>query len=283
MKKYFLLILVIMCGCRTYNPQLVADKYKYDTANISRNYDVTVYGKSDVEHIPSINSNKFYKVKVNIERTYADANAYSAVMSIMTVATLGVPAFMGIPSSYYVGECRMNASIYSDNDNILKSIQAKGNDTEYVAMYYGYNINDAREKAADISCFLARNNILKLLEDISVDELNGLNGMDAERVKHEKMMAQKQHQQSIAANKKKAEERKKRLIEKYGEKTAEAIIKQKIFRGMSESALVESWGRPEEINSSVGSWGTHKQYVYGSGNYVYVENGVITSWQTSSR
>jgi hypothetical protein len=53
---------------------------------------------------------------------------------------------------------------------------------------------------------------------------------------------------------------------------------QKIQLGMSEAALLCSWGRPERVNRSVGSWGEHKQYIY-SGANVYVENGKVTSWQ----
>ncbi|HPF27819.1 MAG TPA: hypothetical protein PK159_14630 [Steroidobacteraceae bacterium] len=51
-----------------------------------------------------------------------------------------------------------------------------------------------------------------------------------------------------------------------------------IALGMSESALVCSWGTTE-VNRDVGSWGVHKQYVYGQRNYVYVENGFVTAYQ----
>ena len=47
---------------------------------------------------------------------------------------------------------------------------------------------------------------------------------------------------------------------------------------MPEKYLPLSWGMPDRINSSTGSWGTHKQYVY-SDSYVYTENGKISSWQ----
>ena len=37
------------------------------------------------------------------------------------------------------------------------------------------------------------------------------------------------------------------------------------------------------VNTTTGSWGVHSQYVYenafGSRSYVYVENGVVKSWQ----
>jgi hypothetical protein len=53
---------------------------------------------------------------------------------------------------------------------------------------------------------------------------------------------------------------------------------EKIQLGMSEAALLCSWGRPQSVNRSVGVWGEHKQYIYGR-VYVYVENGKVTSWQ----
>lgn len=58
------------------------------------------------------------------------------------------------------------------------------------------------------------------------------------------------------------------------------IIGRRIWIGMSEDQLVKSWGRPNDVNSTVGSWGSHEQWVYGDfGPYVYVENGTVTSWQ----
>lgn len=57
--------------------------------------------------------------------------------------------------------------------------------------------------------------------------------------------------------------------------------------GMSELALTCSWGVPGtygSINKSVGSWGERKQVVYRDcqscqARYVYIRNGLITSWQ----
>jgi hypothetical protein len=58
-----------------------------------------------------------------------------------------------------------------------------------------------------------------------------------------------------------------------------SIADKKIKLGMSEQALLCSWGEPPGgVHSSVGSWGVRKQYVY-AGTYVYVENGKVTSWQ----
>jgi len=67
-------------------------------------------------------------------------------------------------------------------------------------------------------------------------------------------------------------------LEKYS-KYFNDVKEEKIRLGMPEKMLIMAWGEPDDINESVGIWGTHKQYVYGSGQYVYVENGFITSWQ----
>jgi hypothetical protein len=58
-----------------------------------------------------------------------------------------------------------------------------------------------------------------------------------------------------------------------------ALVRERKLRlGMSEAGLMCSWGDPSSVNRSVGSWGVHKQFVYGR-VYVYVENGKVTSWQ----
>lgn len=58
-----------------------------------------------------------------------------------------------------------------------------------------------------------------------------------------------------------------------------AILNREIFIGMSNLALLASYGLPEDINTTTGSWGTHSQYVYPGYRFVYVENGKVTSWQ----
>ena len=50
-----------------------------------------------------------------------------------------------------------------------------------------------------------------------------------------------------------------------------------VFEVALQMAL-ESWGQPDDINRSVGSWGVHEQWVYGD-EYLYFENGKLTSWQ----
>lgn len=62
----------------------------------------------------------------------------------------------------------------------------------------------------------------------------------------------------------------------------DAIRGGRIAMGMTAEQARLSFGEPTNINRSVGSWGVHEQWVYGgtgSRVYVYLENGVVTSWQ----
>lgn len=48
--------------------------------------------------------------------------------------------------------------------------------------------------------------------------------------------------------------------------------------GMTPCMAIAAWGRPEDVNRSVGSFGVHEQWVYPA-NYLYFEDGVLTSFQ----
>lgn len=45
-----------------------------------------------------------------------------------------------------------------------------------------------------------------------------------------------------------------------------------------EQVVASSWGRPQNINQSHGSFGTHEQWVY-TGGYLYFENGILSAVQ----
>ena len=55
--------------------------------------------------------------------------------------------------------------------------------------------------------------------------------------------------------------------------------KEGVSIGMSQQdALDSSWGRPNKVNRTTGSWGVHEQWVY-DGGYLYFEDGTLTSIQ----
>ncbi|MBI4230988.1 MAG: hypothetical protein HY608_09160 [Planctomycetes bacterium] len=50
--------------------------------------------------------------------------------------------------------------------------------------------------------------------------------------------------------------------------------------GMTGNQVCASRGEPKSRNRTVGVWGVHEQWVY-ERLYVYIENGVVTSYQDS--
>ncbi len=55
-----------------------------------------------------------------------------------------------------------------------------------------------------------------------------------------------------------------------------------IWVGMTDKQLVAAWGRPKQTNSTVTGAGSQEQWVYGDfGPFVYVEGGIVRSYQTS--
>ncbi len=74
-------------------------------------------------------------------------------------------------------------------------------------------------------------------------------------------------------------ERKVRFVKKYGASAGEKIAKGLIWIGMTEEMLIDSWGRPNDINTTTTRYSVKKQYVYSNRQYVYVENGIVDAWQ----
>jgi hypothetical protein len=86
---------------------------------------------------------------------------------------------------------------------------------------------------------------------------------------------------SVAAALKQAEV--DRVAARAAEKADRAARrKQGIRIGMTaDEVLMSNWGKPERINRTVHRRTVSEQWVYGGSNYVYLENGVVTSIQTS--
>ncbi len=56
-----------------------------------------------------------------------------------------------------------------------------------------------------------------------------------------------------------------------------AVVGGGLLMGMTADEVKRSIGKPLKINRSVGSYGTHEQWVCGNIN-VYVDNGEVTGW-----
>lgn len=74
------------------------------------------------------------------------------------------------------------------------------------------------------------------------------------------------------------QKRKALLTKKFGASNANLIVKGIIKIGMTKAMCEESWGAPDKINTTITSYGTSEQWVYGY-NYVYFEGNKITAIQ----
>lgn len=84
---------------------------------------------------------------------------------------------------------------------------------------------------------------------------------------------------ALAEKKAAEEQRQKNMVAKFGKEMGNLIINRKVKLGMTKEMCREAWGAPDDINRTIGSWGTHEQWVYSGGNYLYFENGKLTSIQ----
>lgn len=73
-------------------------------------------------------------------------------------------------------------------------------------------------------------------------------------------------------------QKKEEILKKYGKYWGEIIAENKVKIGMTTEMVIASWGKPTDINRSIGSWGKHEQWIY-NGSYLYFEDGVLTAWQ----
>lgn len=112
-----------------------------------------------------------------------------------------------------------------------------------------------------------------VMQEIEVKESYAVNN-------EEQIAAQKKNEEYLRLYEEKKE--KEYADKMFKRKIANAINQHQVMIGMSATEVVRSWGKPNDINSSDGSYGSHDQYVYRRVNnetqYVYLEDGIVTSW-----
>lgn len=85
--------------------------------------------------------------------------------------------------------------------------------------------------------------------------------------------------EAAAANAKAARDR--AINEKPWPESIKQIVREnRVQLGMTSEQVTMSWGRPNNIDRSVGAWGTRERWVYGR-IYLFFQNDKLTSWQDS--
>lgn len=67
-------------------------------------------------------------------------------------------------------------------------------------------------------------------------------------------------------------------IHRYGKVNGMHVYNRHIWKGMTESMMRDSWGKPDKIEKNVEKWGTFTQWYYGDVTYFF-KNGILTDWE----
>ena len=90
------------------------------------------------------------------------------------------------------------------------------------------------------------------------------------------VIASREHEENEKAEQAKAK------VAREAETKARAKWKAKggVHIGMTkDQALASNWGKPNKVNNTTNANGTREQWVYRDGNYLYFDNGILTSIQ----
>lgn len=88
------------------------------------------------------------------------------------------------------------------------------------------------------------------------------------------------YENQLAKIEKDYEKHQNKEIAAENKKTADAKRKQGVQIGMTqEDVLASNWGKPLKVNRTVNAYGTREQWVYRGGNYLYFEDGRLTTVQ----
>ncbi len=71
-------------------------------------------------------------------------------------------------------------------------------------------------------------------------------------------------------------------VMKYGNDIGTRVYEGRVWKGMTESMLKDSWGKPDKIHTNKYKWGVFTQYYYGNITYFF-KNGKLIDWQQNSK
>ena len=67
------------------------------------------------------------------------------------------------------------------------------------------------------------------------------------------------------------------LVNKYGYRTGRAIYEHKIWKGIDNNMVKDSWGKPLKVSREINSTGTIEIWTYRK-SWLLLKNGILTEW-----
>ncbi len=109
---------------------------------------------------------------------------------------------------------------------------------------------------------------------------NGIEYMQYNEVEDYKDNSNSVHEDNIAFFKKEKQRYDKRERNELIEKQIQEKKQQNPRLGMTKKEVeASSWGKPKKVNRTVTLYSTEEQWVYGQDQYLYFEDGILTSFQ----
>ncbi len=68
------------------------------------------------------------------------------------------------------------------------------------------------------------------------------------------------------------------FLKKYGKKIGQRILDGKVWKGMTEEMLRDSYGEPDKIDVNKQKWGVFSQWYYGK-QIFFFKNGKLFDWE----
>lgn len=189
---------------------------------------------------------------------------------------------------HFVPILLLSGCLYSCNNGEIKTLNEKIDSLVKANVKLQKELDIYKYSPAKLLAEIRQNYTDKQYSSINknFDMLKRYHPESSEFEEAKKIKEQAIKDQEAARKKEEAEKRAKmtpieRIMEKYAcdEDIAALIIKKKVAIGMTAEQCRAAWGRPQDINRTSASYGVHEQWVYDGHDYLYFENGILTTIQ----
>lgn len=68
------------------------------------------------------------------------------------------------------------------------------------------------------------------------------------------------------------------LVQKYGQGDADQIIARKIWKGMTKDMVLDSWGKPRQIDRYIGKTSVKEEWYYRA-RVLFIQDGKLVDWK----
>lgn len=186
----------------------------------------------------------------------------------------------GKPHLYVVLEGNNTGSFAMQANSIQYIFDIKcdmGNEVVYSSKSpFNYNIPHIMcHESYNSDFYLLRKQDLSTIKQFAIDTCNTINKkemMDKQKEDNERIANQKRREQDI---RKKQEERRLRIVSKYGEKIGALICDKKVAIGMTQEMCRDAWGRPMDTYRTTTKYGQSEIWCYNYKTRIYFYEGKV--------